>query len=85
MEEMMKLYAMQGGGEVPSFPVTYAATVNTAAPLIVRLQELTDSDPAKAQRMASYMWRLAVLAQRKLTADELKDFLAESYTLLSDW
>lgn len=84
MEEMMKLYAMQGGGDMPDFPTAYNMTVNTSAALTTRLCELCDSDPVKAERMASYIWRLALLAQRKLTAEELKDFLSESYGLLSD-
>ena len=83
IEEMMKLYTMQGGGEAPDFPVAYTMTVNTAAPLITRLTELTDTDPAKAETFAAQLWRLSVLAQRKLTAEELKSFLSESFDILS--
>lgn len=84
MEEMMRLYAMQGGGEIPDFPTVYQMTVNTAAPLIGRLCDLAVEEPEKARRMAAYLWRLALLAQRKLTAEELKTFLTESYALLAE-
>ncbi len=82
MEEMMKMYAMQGGGEMPSFPVEYTLTVNTSAPLTARLTELIAADAEKAEAIASQIWRLSLLSQRKLTAEELTAFLSGSYDLL---
>ncbi len=82
MEEMMKMYAMQSGGEAPDFPVAYSMTVNNASPLIARLSALTADDPNKAEMMAGMIYRLSMLAQRKLTADELSAFLSECFTLL---
>ncbi len=83
MEEMMKMYAMQSGmGEAPAFPVEYTLTVNTASPLSARLSELSVSEPQTAEAMAAQIYRLALLSQRKLTADELKAFLSGSYDLL---
>lgn len=83
MEDMMKLYAMQSGGDAPSFPAEYTLTVNVSAPLIARLTDLVDTDAAKAETIAAQIMRLATLAQRKLTAEELTAFLTESYRLLS--
>ncbi len=83
MEEMMKLYAMQSGGETPDFPTEYTLMINNAAPLTARLVDLTDSDPAKAETIAAQIWRLSTLAQRKLTAEELTAFLTESYNILT--
>ncbi len=83
MEEMMKLYAMQSGGEAPDFPVEYTLMINAAAPLTARLAELVDSDSAKAEIIAAQIWRLSTLAQRKLTAEELTAFLTESYHILT--
>ena len=82
MEEMMRMYAMQSGGEMPSFPLSYTLVVNSASPLVARLSELTTADPDKARIMAGQMYRLATLAQRKLSADELNTFLSESFALL---
>ena len=83
MEEMMKMYAMQGGGEeMPSFPAEYALTVNTAAPLTEKLTALCETDGGKAERLAAQIYRLCLLSQRRLTAEELKSFLAGSFDLL---
>ncbi len=83
MEEMMKMYAMQGGMDAPgAYPVDYTFTVNTASPLTARISALIESEPAKAEAMAAQVYRLSLLSQRKLTADELKTFLADSFELL---
>jgi molecular chaperone HtpG len=84
MEEMMKLYAMQNGGlgGTSMFPQEYTLVVNTSAPLYARLCELSDSDSDRAELIARQIYRLSLLSQRKLTADELKQFLAGSFDLL---
>ncbi len=82
MEEMMRMYAMQSGTDAPSFPVEYTLTVNTASALTDRLIALMNSDAATAEAMAAQIWRLSLLSQRKLTADELRTFLAGSFDLL---
>ncbi len=83
MEEMMKMYAMQSGGDAPAFPVEYTLTVNTSSALNARITELCVSDAASAEAMAAQIWRLSLLSQRKLTAEELKALLAGSYELLA--
>ena len=84
MEEMMKLYAMQNGGlgGTSMFPQEYTLVVNTTAPLYARLCELADSDGDRAELIARQIYRLSVLSHRKLTADELKEFLSGSFDLL---
>ena len=83
MEEMMKMYAMQGGmGAMPSYPVDYTLTVNTASPLTGKVTDLCEADPDKAKLIASQVYRLCLLSQRKLTAEELTDFLAAGFDLL---
>jgi molecular chaperone HtpG len=84
MEEMMKLYAMQNGGlgGTSMFPQEYTLVVNTTSPLYARLCELSDSDGDRAELIARQIYRLSVLSQRKLTADELKEFLSGSFDLL---
>ena len=83
MEEMMRMYAMQSGGEAPEFPVAYTLLVNNASPLVSRLSELANGDPQKAEVIAGQIYRLSMLSQRKLTAEELNTFLAESFAVLS--
>ena len=83
MEEMMRMYAMQGGMDtMPAYPVDYTLTVNTASPLTGKLTELCDTDPDKAELIASQVYRLCLLSQRKLTAEELTSFLAAGFDLL---
>ncbi len=82
MEEMMRMYAMQSGGEAPAFPVEYTLTVNTGAPLTERIISLLDTDPAKAETIAAQVWRLSLLSQRKLSAEELTALLSSSFDLL---
>ncbi len=84
MEEMMKVYAIQSGGIGADFPVEYTMTVNLSSPLTARIAELCTAAPARAEAMAAQVWRLSLLAQRKLTAEELKALLAGSYALLAE-
>ncbi len=80
MEEMMKLYAMSGMGSMPPFPSEATLTVNTASPLIAKLGGMDDS---RREQIAKQLYRLALLSQRKLTAEELKEFLSGSYEILN--
>ncbi len=78
MEEMMKLYAMSGMG-MPTFPTEATLTVNTASPLISKLSAM---EGEKKEKTAAYLYQLALLSQRKLTAEELQSFLANGYDVL---
>lgn len=80
MEEMMKMYAMSGMNMgMGAFPTEATLTVNTASPLI---QKLGTMEGDKQEQTAAYLYQLALLSQRKLTAEELQKFLADSYTML---
>jgi molecular chaperone HtpG len=80
MEEMMKLYASSGMNiGMPSFPSEATLTVNTASGLIEKLSAM---DADKREQTATYLYELALLSQRKLTAEELQKFLSDSYALL---
>ena len=83
MEDMMKMYAMSGMdmGTNP-FPTEATLTLNSASPLISGLAEKDAADHEKAKLIAGQIYRLSVLAQRKLSAEELKSFLADSFRLL---
>ena len=83
MEEMMRMYAMQGGMDgAPAFPTEYTLTVNTASALTRKLMDLCDTDSAKAETLAAQVYRLCLLSQRRLTAEELKSFLSGSFEIL---
>jgi molecular chaperone HtpG len=79
MEEMMKMYAMSGMNFGGAFPVDVTLTVNTASPLIAKLETMEEE---KRESAASYLYQLAQLSQRKLTAEELQKFLKDSYAVL---
>ncbi len=79
MEEMMKLYAMSGMGMEGSFPTEATLTVNTASPI---LSKLSDMEGEKQEKTAAYLYQLALLSQRKLTAEELQRFLSTAHGVL---
>ncbi|MBE6621842.1 MAG: molecular chaperone HtpG [Ruminococcaceae bacterium] len=70
--EMMKLYGM--GGDMPA--PEGELVLNAGCDTIRRLAEKPDEAAAK------YLYMLALIGQRQLTADELRDFLAASYEVL---
>ncbi len=83
MDDMMKLYRM-AGNDAMSLPTDATLVVNGASKLISRLGEVVESDESKAKKLAKQVYTLALLAQRQLTAEELQDFLAESFDMLEN-
>ena len=78
MEEMMKLYNMPSG----DFPVESTLVINSASPLISKLEQTAENDPEKAKAMASYIYKVSLLSQKKLSADEMQAFMKDSFELL---
>lgn len=77
--EMMKLYGMQNDG----MPAPEGKLVlNSGSDMIKRLAAKAESGDESAADSAGYIYRLALLAQRKLSAEELKDFLRGSFAML---
>ncbi len=77
LDEMMKLYGMP----TPRAPeVTFV--INTSSPLTKKLTELAAWEPEKAEIIASYIYKLATISQRKLGAEEMQSFLSDSFTIL---
>ncbi len=81
MADMMKLYAL-GGDSENTFPLEYSLTLNTSSPLYSKLCGMTASSDEKLEIFASYIYKLALLAQKKPSAEELTSFLTDSYKLL---
>jgi molecular chaperone HtpG len=79
MEEMMRLYAMSGMGEMEKFPTESTLTVNTASPLVAKLATMKGE---KQEKLASYLYQLALVSQRHLSAEEMQNFLSSGYELL---
>ena len=83
IEDMMKLYSMNGMGGMNLPDMGGAAlTVNTASPLIAKLTDKCESSPELAERIAKQIYTLCLLSQRKLTSDELLSLLDDSFSLL---
>jgi len=79
MEEMMKMYAMNGM-DAMSFPTEATLTVNTASPLVSKIAAM---EPEKREIAAGYLFELAQLSQRKLSAEEFQKFLKDGYAVLN--
>ena len=82
MEDMMKLYAANGMGEAFDMPVDSTLILNTQSKLIKRLSDDVKSE--KTRIIAHQVYMLALLTQRQLKADELQEFLIDSFKLLED-
>ncbi len=79
MEEMMRMYGM--GANTP-FPTESTLVLNTASPLVQKLCTVAESDREKASAMASYLYKLSLLSQKKFSADEMQGFMQDSFDLL---
>lgn len=81
MQDMMKLYAL-GGDNVGAFPLEYSLTLNSSSPLCQKLISMINDNSPQSELFASYIYKLALISHRKLSAVELNDFLAECYKIL---
>ena len=82
MEDMMKMYASMGMDMGGAFPKEYTLVLNSSSPLITKLATINDTDADKAKLIASEVYRLALISQRHMTAEELKAFLSDSFKIL---
>ena len=82
MEEMMRMYQMNGMGGDFSYPVETSLVVNLDAPLIKKLSDLVTADTEKSEAIANYIYKLALISQRKLTAEEMEKFLDDGFGIL---
>ncbi len=81
-EDMMKMYA----ADAQSHGITDTTLViNTSSPLIMKLKNVMNNENrALAERIAKHIFSLAVLSQRKFTAEEMQAFLEDSFDILQD-
>ena len=79
MEEMMRFYNMQNGA---AFPTESTLVLNSASPLIGKLEAAASEDPEKAKAIASYIYKVSLLSQKKFSAEEMQTFMKDSFELL---
>jgi len=84
MEDMMRMYRMSGEDAMPPFPTDTTLIVNTTSPLVEKVAAMQTADAEKAKGFASYLYRLAVLSQRRFNAEEMQEFLKDSYRILTE-
>lgn len=82
MEDMMKMYASMGMSMGAEFPTKYTLVLNSSSTLVAKLASVVESDHDKAKLIASEIYRLALISQRQMTAEELRAFLSDSFKLL---
>ena len=77
MEEMMRMYAP----DMPGMPTEATLVLNFSSPIIEGLASGKFGE--KEETVAKYVYSLATLSHRALDAEEMKEFLFDSYGLLS--
>lgn len=86
MDDFMKAYAFMTKSEAAAPMAPQSLILNTASPLYAHLCEVIESENGeRAEFMAGYIWRLSLMAHRRLEAEELNAFLADSYKLLGNY
>ena len=78
MEELMRMYGMDAG----AYPTESTFILNTASPLVKKLEETAESDIEKAREMAAYLYKLSLLSQKKFSAEEMQDFMKSGFDIL---
>ena len=84
MEDMMRMYRMAEGGEDLAFPLDTVLILNTASPLLRKVDALQQERGERAEALAAYLYRLAVLSHRRFSAEEMQSFLKDSYRILTE-
>jgi HSP90 family molecular chaperone len=76
------MYRMNGGEGKDSFKMPLEATLvlNSGNPLIRKMSDKVEAEGTEAA--VRQIYKLALLSQRKLTADELQTFLYDSFDIL---
>lgn len=82
MEDMMKMYSSMGLGVGGEFPIEYTLILNSESSLIKKLSQMCTTDIEKATLIATEIYKLSLMSQRHMSAEELKAFLADTFKLL---
>ena len=79
-DEMMRMYNMGEGG----MPVESTLVLNTSSALVKKLGGMATESPDKAKQIASYIYKLSLLSQKKFSADEMQSFMKDSFDILME-
>lgn len=82
LDDMMKMYASMGMSMGGDMPIEYTLVINSSSPLVDRLSSIMLEDREKAKLIANEIYKLSLMSQRHMTAEELKAFLSDSFKLL---
>ncbi len=78
--EMMKLYGINDNMPSPESELI----LNSSSEVLKLLEKKAEADPESAESTARQIYMLASLSQRRLSADELKEFLSLSVSCISE-
>jgi len=85
MQDSMRIYRMMEGEQVTDeLPMGAVLILNTANPLVKRLETMGAENATRAEQLASYIYKLCLISAQKLTPTQMQEFLAESYRLLAE-
>lgn len=77
--DMMKMY----GGDTMGIPTEETLVVNSANPLVIRLEKAVEDGDDNANDLAKYLYLLALVSSRTLSGEEMKEFISLGVKLLS--
>lgn len=80
-EEMMQMYSGSMGMPTGTGK-DETLIINASSDLIARVTSLLEFDRDRAALMASYIYKLALLSQRRLSAEEMSAFLEDGFAIL---
>ena len=78
MEEMMRFYNM---GDAAMQKDT-TLVLNVRSPLVTKLSSIAENDKETARAIASYVYKLTLLSQKKFSPEEMREFMSDSVELL---
>ena len=80
-EELMQMYSGSMGMPTGTGK-DETLIINASSDLIARVTSLLEFDRDRAALMASYIYKLALLSQRRLSAEEMSAFLEDGFAIL---
>lgn len=83
-EDMMRMY--NAGSELPNMgKESETLILNASSPLIDKLKtDIANQNETRALKLAGHIYKLSVLSQRHMTAEEMQSFLDESFSILEE-
>lgn len=82
MDDFMRAYSFMTKTDAAPEAAPRTLILNTSSPVYARFCGMAAEDSEKSEFMAGYLYKLALMAHRRLSAEELKSFLDDSYDIL---